>query len=125
VAEPDWRQEISELEEAGWQALAADNAEAFYSRIMAEDVVMVVPGAVMTHDAVLAAWRDVPPWASYQLDGHHERKLGTDAALITYRGTAVRAGDPAPYVAQFTSIYERRDGQWRLVFHQQTPQPEP
>jgi uncharacterized protein (TIGR02246 family) len=115
--------EIAKLEEEGWRGLASDRAAAFYGRIMTDDAVMVVPGAVMSHDAVLSAWDGVAPWATYQLDEHRVRALGENAALITYRGTARRAGDANPYVAQFTSIYEQCNGEWRLVFHQQTPQP--
>jgi len=43
-----------------------------------------------------------------------------DVALLTYRASAVR-GDAEPYEALVSSGYVRRGGDWKLMFHQQTP----
>ena len=40
-------------------------------------------------------------------------------AILTYRARAVR-GDTERYQALVSSVYVRRDGAWKLAFHQQT-----
>ncbi len=114
---------LQALEEAGWQALARGEGAAFYDKMMTEDAIMVVPGMVLTRDAVLASFKDVPPWATYQLDDEQVIQLSDDTALITYQATARREGAQTPYTAQMTSVYVFRDGAWRLALHQQTPPP--
>ena len=62
-------------------------------------------------------------WTSHEIhDGALLLRLGPDVASITYRATAVRAGQD-PYHALFTSVYVRREGAWKLALHQQTPVP--
>lgn len=47
------------------------------------------------------------------------RPLGTDAAIVTY--AAVRGdGEGAMHRSMRSSIWSRRSGRWRLVFHQGT-----
>lgn len=43
-----------------------------------------------------------------------------DVALLTYRANAVR-GDHERYAARVSSGYVKRDGAWKMMFHQQTP----
>ena len=43
-----------------------------------------------------------------------------DVAVLTYRASAVR-GNEERYSALVSSGYVRRDGEWRMMFHQQTP----
>jgi hypothetical protein len=45
-----------------------------------------------------------------------------DVALLTYHATAVRDEDE-PYEARVSSGYVRRGGDWKMMFHQQTPLP--
>jgi hypothetical protein len=42
-----------------------------------------------------------------------------DVAILTYRARAVRG--ERHYRALVSSVYAKRDGAWRMVFHQQTP----
>lgn len=60
-----------------------------------------------------------PQRESYELSDERVVDLGADAAVVSYRATAVRGG--TPYTALFASTYHRDDGGWRLVVHQQTP----
>ena len=46
-----------------------------------------------------------------------------DVAIITYRAAAEREGSEQ-YRARVSSGYVKRDGAWRMVFHQQTPLPQ-
>jgi hypothetical protein len=43
-----------------------------------------------------------------------------DTAVLTYRWRS-RRGE-GTYAAVMSSVYVRRDGAWRLVLHQQTPE---
>jgi hypothetical protein len=76
---------------------------------------------VLDREQTLASWDGVPPWADYRIDDERAVGLGVDTVAVTYRVSASRTGT-APYRAQLTSVYVRRDGHWRLALHQQTPQ---
>ena len=45
----------------------------------------------------------------------------TDVSILTYRISAVNGKAGAPYSARVSSGYVKRDGEWRMMFHQQTP----
>lgn len=115
-------EELLSLERAGWQALATDahTARRFYDDHLATDVVMVFPGDVMVvgREDVLASIDD-DAWERFDLADERVVALGEGAALVTYRATAVRAGQQ--YRALCTSAYRNEGGDWRLVLHQQTP----
>jgi uncharacterized protein (TIGR02246 family) len=116
--------DLLQLEQQGWEALAAGRGAEFYERVMAEDAVTVVPGMVLDRRQPLASRQGVTPWSEYRLRGQRVIMLGRDAALITYEVTASRPGDERPYHAQLTSVYvATADGDWRLALHQQTPLP--
>ncbi len=83
---------------------------------------MVVPGAVLDRQQTLDSWQTVPPWRDYEISDERVVMLRDDVGLVTYRAAARRDRGPV-YRAQFTSVYVSRDGDWRLVFHQQTPLP--
>lgn len=113
-------EELISLERKGWDALCASRGGAFYGEIMTADSVMIlVNGAVLDRDAVVASLDAAPPWASYSIV--HERfvSLGSDAAALTYRARAHRPGEEA-FTALMTSVYRVVDGQLRLALYQQT-----
>jgi uncharacterized protein YchJ len=43
-----------------------------------------------------------------------------DIAIVTYKAAATRENGP-PYSALVSSGYVKRDGAWKMAFHQQTP----
>lgn len=61
-------------------------------------------------------WRDV------QTEVEGLLQPTDDVAVLTYRVSAVR-GDADRYRALISSAYVRRDGDWKMMFHQQTPLP--
>ncbi len=114
-------EELVELEEAGWQALSDGSATDFYDRLLADDALMLFPGGLrLDRAAVLAAMGDAPPWCWFRLEGFDVRLAAADAAVVTYSATAQREGD-VEYHALMSSVYVRRDGDWRLFLHQHTP----
>ena len=115
--------ELVDLEEQGWRALAGDprTATEFYEQVLDDDVVMLLPGGLrLTDRATVVASMGGAPWASYRLEEPEVHALGEDAAAVTYGVVAQRDGSP-PYSALISSTYVRRAGGWRLAIHQQTP----
>jgi uncharacterized protein (TIGR02246 family) len=115
----DLAREIEELERSGWHALSGPDGAAFYEDAMAEDGLMVFPGMVMDKPTAIATIREVQPWSRYELA---DVRVAADvnAALVTYRAKAQRAGEPE-YEAVMSSVHVRRDGRWLLLLHQQSP----
>jgi hypothetical protein len=111
--------ELELLERQGWDALSGPDGAAFYERVLADDGVMVFPGTVMDRAAALEAIRTVEPWSRFSLSDIgvvSEGPLG----VVVYRARAQR-GDAPEYEALMSSVYLLREGQWRLVLHQQSP----
>jgi hypothetical protein len=105
------------------ERLANGSGEA-YRRHLADDAVVVVPGAVLDRDACAAAMDASPGWDERELTDVRAISLSPDSAMLTYRWRS-RRGEQI-YAAVMSSVYARRDGDraWRLVLHQQTPEPQ-
>ena len=114
--------EIEELERRGWDALSGPEGAAFYRDLMADDALMVFPGLTLDKAATVRAIAGERPWEGYRLDEVRVTEAG-DTAVITYRATSRRQGE-ADYRARMSSVYARSDGRWRLLLHQQSPDPE-
>jgi Domain of unknown function (DUF4440) len=111
-----------DLERSGWQALSTSGqaAEIFYGHVLDAAPVMLLPGGttLTERDTILASMTG-QPWSAY--DMHEPRVLmpTDDVGVVAYDVVARRAD--ASYSALVSSHYVRRDGSWRLFFHQQTP----
>ena len=112
---------LEELERRGWDALSTDGAGGpFYDDVLDDEPIMLLPGGmVLTDRAAMVEAMSGPPWSSHELEDVQVRMLGDDAGIVTYGVVARRGGDE--YSALMASAYVRRDGRWRLAFHQQTP----
>ena len=115
--------ELEEIERHGWQALSGPSGADFYDELMADDGLMAFPGAVFDKQATVRAIADARPWATFEMSEVRVIEASPQTGIVTYRATAQREGE-APYHALFTSVYARRDGSWRLMLHQQTPDPD-
>nr|WP_297429562.1 DUF4440 domain-containing protein [uncultured Actinotalea sp.] len=119
---PGPRHDVLDVEVRGWEALSTGAAEAtaFYREVLDDDVVMLLPGGLVLRgaDAVLPAL-GTDPWQGFAIADPEVRSPAPDVALLTYAVAAHRGGPR--YEALVTSVYARRDGRWRLVLHQQTP----
>lgn len=115
--------ELVELEEQGWSALSSSGpaARRFYESVLDATVVMLLPGGMTLDDrATVLDSMSGQPWESYELRDLRAFRPTPDTGVVTYRGTARRAGSE-PYSALMSSVYVRRDGGWKLTLHQQTP----
>jgi hypothetical protein len=112
--------ELLALEDEGWRALSSESGAGFYERHLAEDAAMIFPFGVMDRSATIEAIAGAPPWQSYAIQDARVITLDENSAVVVYRATAQRAGQPE-YRALMSSTYVRRNGDWKLALHQQTP----
>jgi hypothetical protein len=78
--------------------------------------------AVMTNDDVArTVSQDGPQWrdVNFREKGLVEPMQGM--AVFSYEASAKRGATGEPYNALVSSGYVKRDGEWKLAFHQQTP----
>ena len=106
-------------EHAGWKAILDGRGGEHYQRAMTRDALMVVEGAVLGRDDILAAFRSAPPWDSYELHEPAVIRLGDHAGILVYRAVARRGDHTANLRMSTTYLYD--DGAWRVAAHQQTP----
>jgi hypothetical protein len=98
--------------------LAAGDGSA-YRKHLRKDAVVIVPGATLDKEATIAAIDAEGDWDEFAIEGETGLRLGSDAAVVTYRFRG-RRGD-FRYSAQLASAYAREGERWLLVLHQQTP----
>lgn len=116
-------EELLALEHRGWKSLCEGTGADFYAQIMTPDAVMVLAhGLVLDRDAVRGSLNNAPPWDRYEIRDERLVQLTEDTAALVYTGHAFRAGEPE-FLALMSSVYIRRNGEWRLVLYQQTPIP--
>ncbi len=109
------------LEHEGWEALAAGRGGDYYREHLTEDALMAFSFGVLSRAATLAAIEAAPPWESFQIEDAQVVELAADSGVVVYRVMARRAGDAQPYRAIVSRTFVRRDGTWKLAYHQQTP----
>jgi hypothetical protein len=114
-----FEQELIDLERRGWQALSTPDGADHYRGHMADDGLMAFPFGVMDKEQALAGIEDAEPWSTFELSEPRVVALGPDAGVVVYRVHARREGDE-PLSAVVSSTFVRRDGDWKLAFHQQS-----
>lgn len=115
--------ELLELEEQGWEALAAGTAGEFYRAHLTDDALMILPppAGMLDGDTAATALSKVPTWDEHRVSDARLVRLGANTAVVMYRAHA-RRGDADPYEAMISSTYVKNGGgHWRLATHQHTP----
>jgi Domain of unknown function (DUF4440) len=94
----------------------------YYRRNLADAALMVFPdpAGVQVKDEILS-FAGASRWSEVALEEHRVMELTNGAALVTYKATAHRLGEPKPYRARASSAYVHDGRHWKLAFHQQTP----
>ena len=59
-------------------------------------------------------------WNGAKLDEKGLLELSDDSVILTYEVNATKK-DGSPYHALCSTGYVKRDGEWKMMFHQQTP----
>ncbi|WP_353826354.1 nuclear transport factor 2 family protein [Agromyces sp. SYSU T0242] len=106
-------------EHAGWRAILAGHGGEHYARAMTRDALMIVEGAMLGRDDVMAAFRGTAPWEAYEIHEPAVVRLGDRAGILAYRAVARRGDDVADLRMSTTYVYD--DGAWHVAAHQQTP----
>jgi hypothetical protein len=102
------------------------NDAVFYKNNLIDESLLVFPETgVITRavavDAILTEIAEGRRWAEVQFDEVRSLRLADDAALLTYRVAARWEHEESRNSALASSVYVKRDGVWKLAFHQQTP----
>ncbi len=117
------RDDLIELERSAWRALGSsgDAAVRFFTEVLADDVLMLLPGGLVIDDRTQAldAMTDAP-WSWFELSDERVFEVNDACAVVAYRASA-RRDDRDEYNAVFNSTYVRVGSSWRLALHQQTP----
>lgn len=82
-------------------------------------VMAFAPSGILTRRKMVESLGAAPRWQELQMT---ERAVveTNDVCVLAYRATARRAGAET-YRALCTTTWIRRDGDWRILQHQQTP----
>lgn len=96
----------------------ATGGGAEYDEILADDALVIAPGAVLDKVGCVAAMESSPGWDRVELSTPRNIDRPGVATLV-YEFSGWR-GDTI-YRAMLSSSYARGDDGWRLVLHQQTP----
>lgn len=75
---------------------------------------------VSSREAIAESVSGGPRWHDLRTEIDGVLRPTEDVALLTYHAHA-RRGDGERYSALVSSGYVRRNGDWKLMFHQQTP----
>lgn len=110
--------QLLELEEQFWKG-----DQEFYQRHLTDDSLMIFtePVGVLIKARSLGNIAIGPKWTKIRFEEVRFVKLTDYAAIMTYKASAGRAGESMRYRALASSAYIKRDGSWKLAFHQQTP----
>lgn len=94
----------------------------FYESNLADDVLLAFPDTVGTQKRgeVAAMASDANRWSDVEM--HHKGLVMpvAEVALISYEARATRQ-DGTPYAALVSSGYVWVEGDWKMMFHAQTP----
>ncbi len=105
--------------------LWTNNAVLYQDTLVPEALLVFPETGVITRDAAVEAIRQENAegrrWAEVHMQQVRTLVLSDEAVLITYRVAARWEHEQAQIEALASSAYVRRDGGWKLAFHQQTP----
>jgi hypothetical protein len=101
------------------------DAELYGDRLVDEALLVFAETGVIGRQVAVEAIRQENAegrrWGEVAFDDARAQQLGDDAAALIYRVTARWEHEDARYTALASSVYVRRDEQWKLALHQQTP----
>lgn len=95
----------------------------YYAQHLTDDCVLLLPppAGVLSKDAAVALISETPRWTGVRFGGRRLVHLHDRIILLAYNASAHRRKELTTYRALASSVYSNRNGDWRLAFHQQTP----
>ena len=109
-------QELATIEERLWTG----GPDAYRNHLDDECLVAFTGMAGVSTREEIAGTAAGGRWRDLEIDVKGLVRPSDDVAILTYEASAARDG-AEEYRALVSSGYARRDGAWKLVFHQQAP----
>ena len=109
--------DLLKLEKRFWTADAAFYEDELDERCL---VAFTQMAGVMSKQDVAATVGEGPRWETPSIDVKGCIQPTNELAILTYEATSKKP-DGEEYSALVSSGYVKRDGSWKLTFHQQTP----
>jgi hypothetical protein len=110
------RDDLLKMEKQLWSGGQREYRDALDSDCL---VAFTEMAGVSSRDAI-ASQASANRWHDVDIDVDGLLRPTDDVAILTYHVHAVREQN-MPYDAVVSSGYVRRDGAWKMMFHQQTP----
>ena len=113
---------LSAEEKKLWEAWKNKDSKPFMTALSANSVMVGDSGVGVKSDVVQAMAAMPCEVQSFELSDWKLTMIASNAALLTYKGTAqgTCAGTPIPTVWA-SSVWVNQGGRWRAAFHQETP----
>lgn len=111
--------DLLEIEMGFWNTAPEPS---YYEEWFAEDGIAVFPfeGGLLDKAMVIDMMKDADPWSSVQTSREQVRIIAPDAGILVYEAIGERDGQRT-YHAFISSLYQKLEGRWQLMLHQQTP----
>ena len=113
------RDDLLALEKRFW----TDDAE-FYRNTLDEKCLVAftdMAGVMAKNDIADMVKKDPPKWRDFVLEPKGFVEPTDNMALLSYHAKGKRGTTGEIYEAIVSSAYVKRDGRWKLTFHQHTP----
>lgn len=111
-----WTDDVLSIERELWTM----DADAYHRHVDERCLVAFTEMAgAWTREQVAGSVEGGQRWSDLEIEIEGSLRPLPDVAFVTYRARAKRGSEP--YHARVSSAYVNRDGEWKMVFHQQTP----
>lgn len=110
-------QNLMAIEKGFW----TEGADYYRAHVDAECLLAFTEMAgVQSNEAIAEMTPDDGRWRDVEIEEKGAIDLSDESSVVTYE---VRAKRPTgePYHALISTGYVKRDGEWKMAFHQQTP----
>jgi hypothetical protein len=117
----DWQEQLLAIERRLWA-----NDAAFYEANLAKEALLVFAetGLIIRDVAIGEIRRENAEgrrWERIEFKDVQCLRITADVALLTYQVSARWAHEASSSSLLASSVYVKRVGEWKLIFHQQTP----
>jgi hypothetical protein len=107
------------------QSLWTNDPQVYHDSLHRDALLLFQETGVITRDTAVAAIRDENRenrrWAEVRFSDQRVLSPAQDTRVLIYRATARWNDEQTPISVLCSSVYALRSGEWKLVFHQQTP----
>jgi hypothetical protein len=107
-------------EKAVWDALKRKDYDAFGNYLDEASIEVEANGVFDKAGSIKGA--RLYDFSKWEISDFKTLSIDSDASLVTY---VVKSSDPKMPLERHTTIWVKRDGKWRALFHQGTPEKKP